>query len=85
MILPARLIAALLATEAALGDTGKFEALRAMRFFHRFADAELWEVIAFSRFSRTRAGTVIMKEGERGDAADTILTSILEKWATSTN
>ena len=63
-----RNLGALLATEAALGDTGKFEALRAMRFFHRFADAELWEVIAFSRFSRTRAGTVIMKEGERGDA-----------------
>lgn len=57
-----------LTSEEALGDTGKFEALRAMRFFHRFADAELWEVIAFSRFSRTRAGTVIMKEGERGDA-----------------
>ena len=63
-----RNLAALLASEEALGDTGKFEALRAMRFFHRFADAELWEVIAFSRFSRTRAGTVIMKEGERGDA-----------------
>ena len=63
-----RNLAALLASEEALGDTGKFEALRAMRFFHRFADAELWEVIAFSRFSSTRAGTVIMKEGERGDA-----------------
>ena len=25
-----------------LGDTGKFEALRTMRFFRRFADAELW-------------------------------------------
>ena len=32
-----RNLGALLATETALGDTGKFEALRAMRFFHRFA------------------------------------------------
>ncbi|WP_345794502.1 serine/threonine-protein kinase [Thauera sp. JM12B12] len=60
-------------TVEALGDTGKFEALRAMRFFHRFADAELWEVIAFSRFSRTRAGTLIMKEGERGDAISFVI------------
>ncbi len=50
-----------------LGDPGRFEALRAMRFFHRFADAELWEVIGLSRFSRSHAGTVIIKEGERGD------------------
>ncbi len=51
-----------------LGDTGKFEALRTMRFFRRFADAELWEVIGLSRFDRAHAGTVIIKEGERGDA-----------------
>lgn len=57
----------------ALGDTGKFEALRATRFFHRFADAELWEVIAFSRFGRARAGTVIVKEGERGDAISFVI------------
>lgn len=60
-------------TVETLGDTGKFEALRAMRFFHRFADAELWEVIAFSRFSRTRAGTLIVKEGERGDAISFVI------------
>ena len=35
-----RNLGALLATETALGDTGKFEALRAMRFFHRFAGDE---------------------------------------------
>ncbi len=51
-----------------LGDTGKFGALRTMRFFRRFADAELWEVIGLSRFDRAHAGTVIIKEGERGDA-----------------
>ncbi|MCK6407625.1 protein kinase [Thauera sp.] len=51
-----------------IGDTGKFQALRAMRFFRRFADAELWEVIGLSRFERASTGTVIIKEGERGDA-----------------
>lgn len=51
-----------------IGDTGKFQALRAMHFFRRFADAELWEVIGLSRFERAGAGTVVIKEGERGDA-----------------
>ncbi|MFU2485868.1 protein kinase domain-containing protein [Thauera sp. WH-1] len=54
-------------------DAEKFEALRAMHFFRRFSDAELWEVIGLSRFSRARAGTVIMKEGERGDAVCFVL------------
>jgi hypothetical protein len=51
-----------------IGDTGKFQALRAMHFFRRFADAELWEVIGLSRFEHAGPGTVIIKDGERGDA-----------------
>lgn len=54
-------------------DAEKFEALRAIHFFRRFSDAELWEVIGLSRFSRAHSGTVIFKEGERGDAVCFVL------------
>ena len=39
-----------------------------MQFFHEFSDAELWEVIRVSQFSRVQAGTLIMKEDEGGDS-----------------
>ncbi|MBN8441327.1 MAG: protein kinase [Thauera sp.] len=48
-------------------DTEKFETLRGMPFFRDFADAELWEVIGLSQWSRAQPGTVLMKEGEAGD------------------
>ena len=38
-----------------------------MPFFRDFADAELWEVIGLSQWSRAQPGTVLMKEGEAGD------------------
>jgi tRNA A-37 threonylcarbamoyl transferase component Bud32 len=49
------------------GDADKFAALRAMRFFHAFADPELWEVVALGKWERAPAGTVLINEGERGD------------------
>ncbi len=49
-------------------DAEKFETLRAMPFFRDFADAELWEVIGLSQWSRAQPGTVVMKEGEAGDS-----------------
>jgi eukaryotic-like serine/threonine-protein kinase len=49
-------------------DTEKFETLRSMPFFRDFADAELWEVIGLSQWSRAQPGTVLMKEGEAGDS-----------------
>ena len=49
------------------GDTDKFNALRAMAFFKRFSDAELWELVGISEWERVAAGTVIMKEGDAGE------------------
>jgi len=49
-------------------ETERFEALRAMRFFREFSDAELWEVLRLSQFSQVQPGTVIMKEDEGGDS-----------------
>jgi eukaryotic-like serine/threonine-protein kinase len=49
------------------GDADKFAALRAMRFFRRFADPELWEVVRIGQWQRLSAGTEIVREGESGD------------------
>jgi len=49
-------------------EAERFDTLRTMQFFHEFSDAELWEVIRVSQFSRVQAGTVIMKEDEGGDS-----------------
>jgi len=48
-------------------DSEKFEALRALPFFGEFSDVELWEVVRFSRWEEVAPGTMIMKDGERGD------------------
>jgi hypothetical protein len=48
-------------------DADKFAALRAMRFFARFADPELWEVIRIGIWERVAAGTEVIREGEGGD------------------
>ncbi len=49
------------------GDADKFAALRAMRFFSRFAEPELWEVVRVGDWQRVAAGTEVVREGESGD------------------
>ncbi|HEV3008142.1 MAG TPA: serine/threonine-protein kinase, partial [Burkholderiales bacterium] len=49
------------------GDADKFAALRAMQFFSRFAEPELWEVVRVGVWERVPAGTEIVREGEAGD------------------
>ncbi len=49
------------------GDTDKFNALRAMPFFKRFTDAELWEVVGISAWDKVGAGATLMREGEPGE------------------
>ncbi len=55
------------AQRQAFPDSEKFEALRALPFFSEFSDVDLWEVVRFSHWDEVAAGTVIMKDGERGD------------------
>jgi hypothetical protein len=55
------------AQRQAFPDSEKFEALRALPFFVEFSDVHLWEVVRFSRWDEVTAGTVIMKDGERGN------------------
>jgi hypothetical protein len=49
------------------GDADKFAALRAMGFFTRFADPELWEVVRIGAWDRVGAGAQLVHEGEPGD------------------
>ncbi len=49
------------------GEADKFAALRSMRFFARFAEPELWEVVRLGNWQRVPAGAEIMREGEQGD------------------
>ncbi|HKX39065.1 MAG TPA: cyclic nucleotide-binding domain-containing protein, partial [Burkholderiales bacterium] len=51
----------------AFGDADKFAALRAMRFFSRFAEPELWELLRLGLWERVVAGTDVMREGDAGD------------------
>ena len=55
------------AQRQAFPDSEKFEALRALPFFTEFSDVHLWEVVRFSRWEEVAPGTLIMKDGERGD------------------
>lgn len=48
-------------------DSEKFNSLRAMRFFQRFSDPELWEVVAISRWEKAAAGATLMQEGDIGE------------------
>jgi len=57
----------LVSQRQAFPDSEKFEALRALKFFGEFSDVDLWEVVRFSRWDEVAAGTVIMRDGERGD------------------
>jgi eukaryotic-like serine/threonine-protein kinase len=52
---------------ATFGDADKFAALRAMPFFRRFAEPELWELVRVGLWERVPAGTEVVREGEPGD------------------
>ncbi|MDP2825000.1 MAG: serine/threonine-protein kinase [Sulfuritalea sp.] len=55
------------AQRQAFPDSEKFESLRALPFFGEFSDVDLWEVVRFSHWDEVAAGTIIMKDGERGN------------------
>jgi serine/threonine protein kinase len=57
----------LVSQRQAFPDSEKFESLRGLSFFREFTDVNLWEVVRFSRWDEVAAGTVIMRDGERGD------------------
>jgi serine/threonine protein kinase len=54
--------------QPALFDAEKFDALRAMQFFDDFNDAELWELLPFSKWRKVESDTVLLQEGDRGNS-----------------
>jgi eukaryotic-like serine/threonine-protein kinase len=51
-----------------ISETEKFDRLRGLAFFRNFTDVQLWEVLRITRWRRFVGGTVILREGETGDA-----------------
>jgi serine/threonine protein kinase len=50
-----------------VADSEKFNTMRSLSFFNEFSDAELWEVMRISTWDDVQAGTVIMRDGDKGD------------------
>ena len=59
-------------------DTMRFDALRGLAFFKDFPEEELWEVLAISKWALFPASTVIIKEGDVGDASFVIVSGFVE-------
>jgi serine/threonine protein kinase len=54
-------------------DTVRFTTLRALSFFKAFPEEELWEVLRISKWAKFPAETVLVKEGDVGDASFVIV------------
>ena len=59
-------------------DTMRFTALKGLAFFKAFPEAELWEVLAISKWALFPAGTTLIKEGDIGDAAFVIVSGFAQ-------
>ena len=55
------------AAKQTLAETEKFDILRELPFFADFSDAELWEVLRFSRWSTAAPDKTILRDGEQGN------------------
>lgn len=51
-----------------LSDAHKFHSLRDLHFFRGFSQVEIWETLRFATWNRIPENTVIIEEGERGEA-----------------
>ena len=51
-----------------VSDSEKFNKLRESRFFEDFNDVALWELVRIGAWKTMSAGTVVIREGEVGDA-----------------
>lgn len=49
-----------------VGESEKFDSLRSLSFFREFSDADLWQVVRISRWSRHPSGTIVIREGDAG-------------------
>ena len=59
-------------------DTMRFTALKGLAFFKGFPEEELWEVLKISKWALFPAGTVLIKEGDIGNASFVIVSGFVE-------
>ena len=59
-------------------DTLRFTVLRGLPFFRDFPEAELWEVIAISKWAMFPPGTPLIKQGDVGDACFVVVSGFCE-------
>jgi serine/threonine protein kinase len=51
-----------------INENEKFTALRKLKLFHDFTDMELWELLRVGEWQKQPAKTMLLREGEMGDA-----------------
>ncbi|ADE10554.1 serine/threonine-protein kinase [Sideroxydans lithotrophicus] len=51
-----------------IGENEKFTALRKLKMFQDFSDIELWELLRVGEWQKQPAKTILLREGELGDA-----------------
>jgi CRP-like cAMP-binding protein len=51
-----------------INENEKFIALRRLKFLHDFTDIELWELLRVGEWQKQPAKTVLLREGDLGDA-----------------
>jgi CRP-like cAMP-binding protein len=66
------------ATESSLSDVEEFHAMRRLAFFHRFTDAQLWEVVRTCRVRKFAAGADLIREGVEDDHIYVLATGLLK-------
>jgi serine/threonine protein kinase len=74
----AGLVRHLEAPREGLSDTRKFHALKNLSFFRDFRELEIWESLRLAIWQRLPEDTVIIEEGERGDALYILVEGALE-------
>ncbi|MCA0177005.1 MAG: serine/threonine-protein kinase [Proteobacteria bacterium] len=61
-----------------VADSERFNLLRSLRFFERFDDLALWEVVHRARWQRLFPGHCIYRAGEQGNQFHIIATGVVE-------
>ena len=59
-------------------DTVRFSVLRALSFFKEFPEEELWEVLRVSKWAKFPANSVLIKEGDLGDASFVVVSGFVQ-------
>jgi hypothetical protein len=74
----AKLMPGLDAKAEEVPESARYEQFKAMRFFAKFSETELWEAARLARTHRVDAGTVIFREGSPGASVHVLVSGTLD-------